>query len=404
MSSIEEHHGVVVLGGGICGLATALALQRKGIKSLVLEKSNKLRSSGAAIGIWANGWHALDQLMVGSELRPKAIPLSEIREVWLESNRTVVTSCREVELRCLRRSDLIETMASKLPSESIRFGCKVVAVKLDHTTSFPILFLEDGIIIKAKVLIGCDGSDSIIAKSLQLKEPKVFPMAAVRGFTTYQSPHSFGTYFFRIRYKSITFGRIPINDKLVHWFIGLANPAGDHLSRKDLNFIKKIALDSVRELPSEISEIVKHCDLDSLSIHCVWYRHPWHLFTGKLSNGTMTVAGDAMHVMGPFLGQGGSAGLEDAIVLARCLTQAMPSNLENSSSSHSNLHKRIDAAYRNYIKERRLRVIRLSTQSYLTGLIMTTKSWIVRVICVALLMVLFGGNTLSHTRFNCGLL
>ncbi|KAG6513885.1 hypothetical protein ZIOFF_024222 [Zingiber officinale] len=81
MSSIEEHHGVVVLGGGICGLATALALQRKGIKSLVLEKSNKLRSSGAAIGIWANGWRALDQLMVGSELRPKAIPLSEYVQI-----------------------------------------------------------------------------------------------------------------------------------------------------------------------------------------------------------------------------------------------------------------------------------------------------------------------------------
>lgn len=178
----------------------------------------------------------------------------------------------------------------------------------------------------------------------------------------------------------------------------------DQLSQKDLNCIKTIAVNSVRELPSETSEIVKHCDLDSLSIHCIWYRHPWHLCTGKLSNGTMTVAGDAMHVMGPFLGQGGSAGLEDAIVLARCLTQAMPSSLENSSSCHSNLHKRIDAAYHSYIKERRLRVIRLSTQSYLTGLIITTKSWIVRAICVALLMALFGGNALSHTRFNCGLL
>ncbi|KAF5734611.1 hypothetical protein HS088_TW15G00103 [Tripterygium wilfordii] len=34
---------------------------------------------------------------------------------------------------------------------------------------------------------------------------------------------------------------------------------------------------------------------------------------------TVTVAGDAMHVMGPFIGQGGSAAIEDAIVLARCL-------------------------------------------------------------------------------------
>lgn len=55
----------------------ALNVCRKGMKSLVLEKSDKLRSAGAAIAIHANGWRALDQLMVGMELREKAIALSE---------------------------------------------------------------------------------------------------------------------------------------------------------------------------------------------------------------------------------------------------------------------------------------------------------------------------------------
>ncbi|PUZ60969.1 hypothetical protein GQ55_4G227900 [Panicum hallii var. hallii] len=36
----EEIHGIVIIGGGICGLATALALRRKGLSSLVLEKSD----------------------------------------------------------------------------------------------------------------------------------------------------------------------------------------------------------------------------------------------------------------------------------------------------------------------------------------------------------------------------
>ena len=52
-------------------------LCRKGINSLVLEKFDTLRASGAAITVYINGWHALDQLGIGMELRRKAIPLTE---------------------------------------------------------------------------------------------------------------------------------------------------------------------------------------------------------------------------------------------------------------------------------------------------------------------------------------
>ena len=42
---------------------------------MVLEKADTLRDTGAAIGIQTNGWRALDQLGVGSELRKTAIPI-----------------------------------------------------------------------------------------------------------------------------------------------------------------------------------------------------------------------------------------------------------------------------------------------------------------------------------------
>jgi hypothetical protein len=49
---------------------------RKGISSLVLERAETLRATGAGIGIQVNGWRALDQLEVGDELRKLAMPLS----------------------------------------------------------------------------------------------------------------------------------------------------------------------------------------------------------------------------------------------------------------------------------------------------------------------------------------
>lgn len=45
---------------------------RKGLKSVVLERSDSLRSTGAAIGVLANGWRALEELGVASKLRMTA--------------------------------------------------------------------------------------------------------------------------------------------------------------------------------------------------------------------------------------------------------------------------------------------------------------------------------------------
>jgi 2-polyprenyl-6-methoxyphenol hydroxylase-like FAD-dependent oxidoreductase len=63
-----EELDIVIVGGGIAGLATSLALHRKGIKSVVLERSESVRSEGAAFGIQTNGWLALQQLGVADKL------------------------------------------------------------------------------------------------------------------------------------------------------------------------------------------------------------------------------------------------------------------------------------------------------------------------------------------------
>lgn len=52
-----------------------MAYSRKGIKSVVLERSETLRSTGAAMIMQPNGWRALDQLGVASKLRQTAIPI-----------------------------------------------------------------------------------------------------------------------------------------------------------------------------------------------------------------------------------------------------------------------------------------------------------------------------------------
>ncbi|RZS07326.1 hypothetical protein BHM03_00038153 [Ensete ventricosum] len=66
----QQQHEVAVVGAGIAGLATAVALRRVGLPSLVLEKSPELRAAGAALTLFPNAWRALEALGVAHKLIP----------------------------------------------------------------------------------------------------------------------------------------------------------------------------------------------------------------------------------------------------------------------------------------------------------------------------------------------
>ncbi|CAA6667768.1 unnamed protein product [Spirodela intermedia] len=377
---------IVIAGGGICGLATALALRRKGVDSVVLERSSTLRADGGGIVIYSNGWRVLDQLGVGAELRCKSI-IMPVKN----------------EFRCLRRSDLVEALARGLPEECIRFGCQIVAVEEDGVTLFPIVHLQDGSTINAKVLIGCDGANSVVAKSLGMRQVKPSTLWTIRGFTDSPNGHRHGRAFVRLLGGDVTFGMMPIEDTFMHWFLSF------RWVSEDSGRAEGVGDEAGGGLPPEASELVKESDLGSLILTQIKYRPPWELLLGTSRRGTMTIAGDALHVMGPFIGQGGSCGLEDAVVLARNLAGAVD---EGQASDHPHRHgrllplqrRRIEVALDGYVRERKLRVLRLSTQTYLVGLMIYHPAKAVKLMVILVLLAFFGGTSLDHVAYDCGLL
>ncbi|TVU29666.1 hypothetical protein EJB05_21243, partial [Eragrostis curvula] len=389
---MEESHGVVVVGGGICGLATALALHGKGIASLVLEKSETLRAEGGSIGIHVNGWRVLEQLGIAAELRETANLVTTFHNVWQLENKSTLVPVRG-ELRWLKRKDLIETLAKRIPAGTIRFGCHISAVDAadpGHGHG-AVLTTVDGSIIRAKVLIGCDGSNSVVAKYLGLPAPKSTPSSFLRGFTRYPNGHPFGTHFLRLRGNGFFVGRSPLTDNLVSFFVAFCNPDAD--LTKDARAMKDFVLEQLQDhqCPAEIVEMVQNSDPESLNlVSKVWYRPPWQVAFGRFRKGAVTVAGDAMHVMGSYIGQGGSAALEDALVLARSLSRAAAAGESGE-----------EAAIREYVAERRLRVTRLSLESFVMGALLRAKSLVAKLACMAILALL-GTESLRHTNYDCG--
>ncbi|KAJ0087336.1 hypothetical protein Patl1_06874 [Pistacia atlantica] len=144
-----------------------------------------------------------------------------------------------------------------------------------------------------KVLIGCDGANSVVGDFLELKPKKLHSSCAVRGFTYFPNGHGFAHELVRTRRDNTLFGMAPVTDNLACWFVVHQWHLQDSKVFKDQEMIKQITPETIKCFPSEKIQL----------------------------RGTVTVAGDSMHVMAPFLGQGGSFGIEDAVVLARCMAR-----------------------------------------------------------------------------------
>ncbi|KAJ0804616.1 putative zeaxanthin epoxidase [Helianthus annuus] len=146
--------------------------------------------------------------------------------------------------------------------------------------------------------------------------------------------------------------------------------------------------------------MVENTNMKSLSITHLRYRVPWDLLSGTFSKGTVKVAGDAMHIMGSFLGQGGSTGLEDAVVLSRTMAQFGSTSVESGSKVTT---QGVEKAFNQFVKQRRMRVLRLSLQTYLIGMLWGTSSLLKKILYYMLLILLFH-NQNSHTNYDCGCL
>lgn len=162
---------------------------------------------------------------------------------------------------------------------------------------------------------------------------------------------------------------------------------------KDPELIRQFSIASIKDFSAETIEMIENCDVTSLSLTHLRYRAPWDILLGKFRRGSVIVAGDAMHAMGPFLGQGGSSAIEDAVVLARCLAQKMDKVGRDVEE--------IGEALDRYVEERRMRLLWLCTYTYLFGSMLEGSSMFVKFL-VPLVFAVFFRNPTYHTKYDCG--
>jgi 2-polyprenyl-6-methoxyphenol hydroxylase-like FAD-dependent oxidoreductase len=313
----------LVAGGGIGGLAAAIALRRAGFDVDIFERASEIREVGAGISLWANAIRALDRL----GLRPAIEACSVAYETGglKTADGTVVSSISSAELQrllgiaviVLHRADLLAALLSAVPASSITFGATCAAVAQD--SDGVELRLADGRTVRGDVLVGADGLYSIVRSHLHGSEPPRYA-----GCTAWRSVVPFDPQ--RIRASETwgdgnLFGQVPISGNRVYWYAAKNCPEGERSphAKPELR-----AIFSGWHEP--IGDLIEAADESTILRNDIYDRPALKTW----GTGRITLVGDAAHPMTPFLGQGACQALEDAVVLGECVSSAadVPAGLE----------------------------------------------------------------------------
>lgn len=317
---------MLIVGGGIGGLATALALARHGLPSLVLERRHQFQEEGAGIQIGPNGTRILRDLGVAERLQPH-VGVPQLLIVH-DGGSGAVLACMalgsEIEQRfgapywVAHREDLHAALLAEARKQSlvnIAMGWDVATAGSDARTAVAID--RDGRVLTGPAIVGADGLRS-----------------RVRGAAT-------GAGIFRPVGKSafrsvILSERLPaaLHDGNTHiWLMPDA-----HVVHYPVRGGAETALVLITDDTSFAGEGFHHAaDAGALSGHLAmgaglravlqaadgWRK--WALSepvaTWPLVAGRIALVGDAAHPILPFLAQGGVLALEDAVVLAAALAR-----------------------------------------------------------------------------------
>ncbi|MCV7191509.1 FAD-dependent oxidoreductase [Mycolicibacterium brumae] len=303
-------HPVVVVGAGISGLATAVALQRAGLAVTVLERDvASAAASGSGISIWPNALAALDILGLGDAVRAVGGTVSAGAVRWHDGawvrrpQADLLVRALGEPLVVLRRSALREALSAPLAAGTVRHGAPVTGVA--ERAGVVEVTLADGRALPAAAVIGADGVASVIARALCGPLPATYTgRTAWRGVADAgMDPELAGETFG----MGLQAGHTPLGPDHTYWFATERAPEGDHRPDGELTYLRRRFGGWAEPLPGLLAATdpaaVLRNDLYDRAIAPVW------------SRGRVTLVGDAAHPMRPHLGQGGCQGLEDAAVL-----------------------------------------------------------------------------------------
>lgn len=301
-----------ILGGGIAGLTTAIALRNIGIQAQVFESAADIKPVGAGLLLAANAVQAYERLGIADQVvqRGHALPtfaiLDQQGRTLSSADATAISRKYGLHNFAIHRAALHDSLLAELDPAQIFTGKK--AIKTEQKGDKTLVHFQDGSTEVTDCLIVADGIHSTIRRQF-------LPDAAPRyaGYTCWRAVVEARDLSLSAATETwgngCRFGIVPLPEGKVYWFACLNAPANDpSMKAYTVQDLMKHFGDFHAPIPQLLS---KTSDQDLIWNDIIDLKP-----IPQFAFGRVLLIGDAGHATTPNMGQGACQAIEDAVVLA----------------------------------------------------------------------------------------
>ncbi len=305
---------IAIIGGGITGLTTALALHKLGIASKVYEQAETLSEIGAGIWLQPNAVKILNWLGIKDKILEKGIQLQRVNIVYPD-----LRPIKKLKNELLQDEYGNQTIAihrgrlqQVLFDEFSRYGQIELGKKYNSqsTENNKIRINFSAQQIEADIVLGADGIHSQVRQHLfPNSEIRKTNQMCWRGISKFKLPESLMQAGRESWGHKRRFGFSNISHDEVYWYA--VQTMNEHSPEADTKYIQSL----FRDFSPVVNEIIEHAGyIHTAQLSDLKRLRTWH-------KGNTCLLGDAAHATTPNMGQGACQGIEDAYYISNLLAQ-----------------------------------------------------------------------------------